>query len=128
MLYLIRGLPGSGKSTKAKSMGCLHLEADMYFSRGGEYKFDPSQIKDAHAWCQFMTQDALNRGLDVAVSNTFTQAWELAPYLKMVEGHEEESCKILKCTGTWENVHGVPQEALTAMKNRWQDISGEVVI
>ena len=30
-LFLLRGLPGSGKSSLAKSLGGDHFEADMYF-------------------------------------------------------------------------------------------------
>ena len=30
-LILVRGLPGSGKSTFGKSLGCPCFEADMYF-------------------------------------------------------------------------------------------------
>jgi predicted kinase len=51
-LFLLRGLPGSGKSTLAKSLGGMQIEADKYFMDGDEYKFDPSKLKEAHAWCQ----------------------------------------------------------------------------
>lgn len=49
LLTLIRGLPGSGKSTMAKFIAgdtdAVHLEADMYFIKDGEYKFEQTQIK-----------------------------------------------------------------------------------
>ena len=31
MLYIVRGIPGSGKSTFAKSLGGTHFETDMFF-------------------------------------------------------------------------------------------------
>ena len=33
MLYIVRGLPGSGKTTwsRANAPGMVHLEADMFF-------------------------------------------------------------------------------------------------
>ena len=40
VLYIVRGIPGSGKSTFAKSLGGTHFEADMFFMKDGEYKFD----------------------------------------------------------------------------------------
>ena len=47
-LILVRGLPGSGKSTIAsaidgsdESYAPIHLEADMFFMENGEYKFAP---------------------------------------------------------------------------------------
>jgi len=51
-LFLLRGLPGAGKSTLAKSLGGKHIEADMYFEYEGKYKFDASRLKEAHDWCQ----------------------------------------------------------------------------
>ena len=85
-LVLIRGIPGSGKSTMASVLvmiGYEHFEADMYFEVDGVYKYDSSRIREAHAWCQLMTQQALRRGSNVVVSNTFTQVREMAPYLEM---------------------------------------------
>ena len=39
ILYIIRGIPGSGKSSLAKSLGGKHVEADMYhLDENGNYK------------------------------------------------------------------------------------------
>ena len=35
-LFLLRGLPGAGKTTLAKSLGGMHIEADNYFMDGDE--------------------------------------------------------------------------------------------
>ena len=51
-LVLIRGLPGSGKTTMARVLalvGYEHHEADHYFERDGAYKFDPADLPKAHA-------------------------------------------------------------------------------
>jgi energy-coupling factor transporter ATP-binding protein EcfA2 len=61
-LVLIRGLPGAGKSTMAKVLalvGYEHFEADMFFVKDGTYCYDRTRIRDAHAWCQNMTREAL---------------------------------------------------------------------
>jgi adenylate kinase family enzyme len=51
-IYIVRGCPGSGKSTFAKTLGGIHIEADQYFvDADGNYNFDGSKIKNAHAWC-----------------------------------------------------------------------------
>lgn len=50
-LVLVRGLPGSGKSTIAKSFiphNFVHLETDMYFiNSAGEYKFNPAKLSES---------------------------------------------------------------------------------
>ena len=47
-LYLLRGLPGSGKSTLSTQLGGSHFETDKYFvGENGEYNFDPSKLKEA---------------------------------------------------------------------------------
>lgn len=118
-LVLIRGLPGSGKSTLARKMADTHchVEADKYFERQGDgYVFNPKDLPAAHAWCQKQTKELLDSGFNVVVSNTFTQKWEMEPYLKM--GYP---VKIITATGNYNNIHGVPPETIERMKARWED-------
>jgi tRNA uridine 5-carbamoylmethylation protein Kti12 len=134
-LIIYRGLPGSGKSTFAKSnveqlrklgLQVEHLEADMYFEDAkGNYKYDPTKIKEAHRWCQEQTKKFLGNGVTVIVSNTFTTAWEMLPYFRMLPW---EDILVLVATGTYDNVHGVPPEVIEKMKKRWEAIPGEYTI
>jgi len=127
-LTLVRGLPGSGKSTYARKLGLEnHFEADMFFEKDGEYKFDPSKIKDAHEWCQSQTRAALKKGESVVVSNTFTQHWELKPYLDMAKELGAE-VKVIRMTTDFGNIHGVPEAVINNMKERFEDFPGEEVI
>jgi predicted kinase len=130
MLVLIRSVPGGGKSTLARNkyvtQGFAHFEADMYFMRGGEYQFNPSLLGQAHFWCQKMTEDNLKAGRSVVVSNTFTTHREIAPYVKMAKDMGIE-VKIIHAQGNFKNVHNVPEEALTRMRNRWQPYPGEEI-
>jgi len=120
-LVLIRGLPGSGKSTMAKEMRRhYHFEADQFLMRDGEYKFDPSLLKHAHESCQKMADAALQIRRDVVVSNTFTRKWEMQPYLDMAEKHGA-TVRIITATGNYKNIHGVPDEAIQKMRDRWED-------
>ena len=124
LLYLVRGLPGSGKSTYAKKIGCFHVEADMYHCRNGEYQFDVSHSRFGHNWCQKTAFFAMEQGMDVVVSNTFTQKWELQPYLDFAvkTGHK---VTILRMTNNYGTVHGVPEETMQKMRSRFEDIDGE---
>lgn len=122
-LILIRGLPGSGKSTIAKMyrrMGFHHYEADMYFQGLFGYNFDPTKLREAHEWCQKQTQNSLLRGYSVVVANTFTQLWELQPYLDMASDLGAE-VEIIVATGNYRNIHGVPDEIIERMRERWED-------
>ena len=126
-LFILRGLPGSGKTTLAKSIGAVHFEADMYFMVGKEYKFDVTKLKQAHAWCQDQVRISMKNSdnkigdLRIAVSNTFTQEWEMEPYVEMAK---EYGFKVF--TLIVENRHGgvnqheVPEDKIELMKNRFE--------
>lgn len=120
-LILLRGLPGAGKSTLAKLICNQHVEADMYFMQAGEYKFDASKLRQAHAWCQNKTEEWMRNGYNVVVSNTFTQEWELASYYELAKqyGYQVHSL-IVENRHNGESEHSVPQETLNKMKSRFE--------
>lgn len=149
-LYLIRGLPGSGKSTLAKRLvgRDSFFEADQYFTDPvtGDYKFDPFKLRIAHQDCLLQTIDAMRSryreeffgetdrdGNDVyrnvlhdlrpvAVSNTFSQIWEMEPYMDLVKREEfaDWVVCVIECQNNFGSVHGVPTEAIERMRNRWE--------
>lgn len=121
---LIRGLPGSGKSTTAKLFDkALHFEADMYFlDADGNYHFDASKIKNAHNWCRHSVMDAMKEGHPiVVVSNTFTQEWEMDVYYLLAEelGYRVTSMIVENRHGG-KNIHGCPDDKIEQMKTRFE--------
>jgi predicted kinase len=133
-LYLLRGLPGSGKSTLAmrlvNDVDYLVCEADKYFidAATGEYKFDASKIKDAHKYCHDLVETYMSDSLandqwyrEIVASNTFTQEWEMKPYFELAEkyGYRVHSIIVENRHGG-KNIHGVPEDKLEIMKNRFE--------
>lgn len=128
-LILVRGLPGSGKSTFAVTVADFLWETDRYWTRpDGTYDFNPKLIKQAHKWCQGHVEVSLSMTREsTSVSNTFTQLWEMQPYIDMAEKYGAELV-VYKMTGEFQNIHNVPPETIEKMKNRWEDYPGEIIV
>lgn len=131
ILYIIRGVPGAGKSTFAHTIWERQVicEADKYFidKETGEYKFDGSKIKDAHQWCRDEVESKMKHNQmndrfypEIVVSNTFTTDGELEPYIKLAEqyGYTVFSLIIENRHGN-SSVHSVPLSTIQKMKNRF---------
>lgn len=122
ILVLIRGLPGSGKSTLVKNefKDFCHYEADQYFTNEkGEYDYSPIKGGTAHAICQFRTFTSLLEGRDTVVSNTFVKVSMMLPYIHFAQDNNIP-WTVIECTGTWKNIHNVPEEILTMMRDTWE--------
>lgn len=126
-LILLRGLPGSGKSTVAdligaKGAGYAHFEADMYFMKDGKYKFNPAEIKIAHNWCMIQTEKAMAEDTSIIiVSNTFTQEWEMDFYYEKAKYYDYRVISlIVENRHGSVNKHDVPEETIKKMKNRFE--------
>jgi len=115
-IVLIRGLPGSGKSTMARQMvGYEHVEADQYLEVDGRYVYDAGKVRAAHDWCVAKAKAALESGRNVVVSNTFARLWEIQRYADL--GYP---LRVIEATGRWRSVHGVPMHKINAMRARWE--------
>lgn len=138
-MYILRGLPGSGKSFLAEQINdklyyargrnAVICSADQYFClQDGEYRFDATKLPQAHAWCQGRAYTALEMGCDVIIDNTNTRLWEMHPYLRMAQD-EIGHLFILEPDTEWardvdecarRNSHGVPRESIQRMLDRWE--------
>lgn len=122
ILFIVRGLPGSGKSTFASILSDVYFEADQFFMQEGSYKFDPSKLRDAHAWCLAQVESMMQKSEPrIAVSNTFTQEWEMNSYFEAAKkyGYQVFSIIVENRHGG-KNAHGVPDDKIQIMKDRFQ--------
>ena len=117
MLVIIRGIPGSGKSTMAKTAkNFVHYEADMFFiDENNNYKYDPDKIKQAHEWCRHSVFFSLKEGSSVAVSNTFIKFLELRPYFEFCLKHKIKIAVVDLFT-EYGSIHNVPSHVIYRMK------------
>jgi len=86
-LVLIRGLPGSGKSTAANSLiehGYVHFEAVMQLMKNGLYKFNYDNLDSAHETFENKIEQALLENKKVVVSNVFSTVYNTFPSLTFI--------------------------------------------
>lgn len=90
VMFILRGLPGSGKSLIAQLItevypNAISCSADDFFTRrDGSYRFDRRQLPSAHASSQDKAKDACIRGCSVVIiDNTNIKMEEFRPYTDM---------------------------------------------
>ena len=88
VLYILRGCPGSGKSTLSRELkgetGRVFSTDDFFIRSDGEYAFDPKKVAGFHKRNQERARDAISEGHSpVVIDNTNTTAWEMRPYVEM---------------------------------------------
>ncbi|XP_064097924.1 LOW QUALITY PROTEIN: uncharacterized protein LOC135209176 [Macrobrachium nipponense] len=133
IVVLMRGLPGSGKSSLAREIkGCsgVVLSTDDYFiDKKGRYVYEPSKISEAHSWNKNRARKMLREMKSpIVIDNTNLQGWEMKPYVQLALQHGYE-IDILEPDTPWKfvvkelarkNNHGVPKEKIREMLERYE--------
>ena len=125
-LFILRGLPGSGKTT----VGSLIVEdknhllsADNYFEdENGNYNFDMTKIGAAHEYCRKKCEFLMvNNVVKIVVANTFTQEWEMLEYENLSKKYSYSiHYMILENRHGNNNIHNVPLTTINKMKDRFE--------
>lgn len=126
-LIMIMGVPGSGKTTKAKELQKLlsayHFEADMFMTdESGNYKFDPDKLGHCHDCCWNKTFAAMYAGATVIVSNTFIKAWEREKYFELARRYGYEVL-VIRMNTEYKSIHEVPEDKLEWMRNNIEPVT-----
>lgn len=137
IMIIMRGLPGSGKSTQAKlyanQYNAVICSADDYFmTDDGRYLYDADEIRAAHAVCKLKARVALAKGENVIIDNTNIKLRDMQEYFDMAKNYgahvhiahspTEWAMDVEECAKR--NVHGVPKEVIQRMKDNWYQMQG----
>lgn len=131
-VIILRGLPGSGKSTYAKSLKGYNIlcSADDYHMVNGEYKYKKENMGEAHQAClklflDYCKEENAQDVDNLVVDNTNTTSLEFSTYIKIAEvyGYEIELLEF-ECdieTSFNRNLHNVPLFAIEKMANNLKE-------
>lgn len=127
-LILLRGLPGSGKTTLAKVLSENStypvFSVDDYFTdeTTGEYIFNFQNNHLAYKQCETLTNDAMQQAIPkIIVHNTFTMDWELESYFKLASKYHYQIFVVtVENYHGHQNVHEVSDEQLLKMAEKYK--------
>jgi predicted kinase len=144
-LILMRGLPGSGKSTRARELaghfGQVFSTDDFFVDVDGNYKWFGNLLGKAHDWNQRRSLAALHANIPIVViDNTNTTLKDLRSYLPHINAARQlgYTVRVEEPQTSWKfdldelvelNTHNVPRVAIETMLNRYvKDVKVEDII
>ena len=121
ILIIVRGIPGSGKTTFANLLGKAICCADDFYMHGGEYKWNAEDIGKAHGWSQRKCRRFMKAQVDtVVVANTSTTEREMQPYMDLARQFSYKVFSVIVENRHGNiSVHGVPEATLEKMRSRF---------
>jgi len=135
-MLIMRGLPGSGKSTVVRKLKELFPQActcsaDDYFASSGVYKFDRTKLKDAHLFSQAKAEELCQKLTNlIIIDNTNVKRWEMAPYFRTASQHRY-TVIVAEPRTPWKfnvdelvlkNTHSVDGAVIRARAKDWQEV------
>ena len=105
-MYLLRGVPGSGKSTKSNAILSENgidisnifiknqhiLSTDDFFIVNGKYKFDPRKLVQYHEANKMRTEEQMKKGISpLLIDNTNIMPWEMKNYVELADKYGYET-------------------------------------
>ncbi len=137
VMHILRGFPGSGKSTRVKELlkqmpNAYVASADNYFMRpDGTYAWYPQELGKAHAWChQQAAYHAANGGF-VIVDNCNVLASQVQLYVDIGKANnllvvvETIKTNLTAAQLAARNVHKCPESSILKGMKNWEPYPGE---
>lgn len=130
VLIIVRGLPGSGKSTFVRNTypDMLNVEIDKIHVKDGVYKFDKNDLFKGIDMCLKTTKDWISAGCDVVVSNTFIKREHIEDYKKIADENNARFIVFRMVGGYFKSIHDVPDYTMAKMTYEFEPYEGETFV
>lgn len=123
VLYIIRGLPGSGKSTLGEQLcpGRSFQDDDYWTGPDGVYRYDPETTEQANRHCYNQVRTAMTDPSQqpVAVCCPFVRKSDYASYLQLCKELGWQAFVVV-CLNEYGDVHDVQPSSRARMIERWE--------
>ncbi len=127
-LILLRGLPGSGKTTLAKILSengkyPVYSVDDFFTNKNnGDYQFEFDKNHLAYKQCEENVKKSMQQSSEkIFIDNVFSLEWELESYFKLAF---EFNYRIFVCTvenrHKGKNIHNISQEQIEKMAAKYK--------
>lgn len=131
-VVIMQGPPGSGKSTVANALysqsiaemrWCTVCSTDHYFIDPitGAYQFDGSRLAQYHKMNQDKARYALSMNHSVIIDNCNIRCADAKPYFALAREFGAVVV-VVRVSGRFQNLHGVPPEKVEAMRCALEDL------
>lgn len=130
-LVIMRGLPGSGKSERAKQLvgnGIIH-STDDFFIENGKYIFDDNNVSKFHYFNFLNSIRSMQRGISpIIIDNTNIVASDCIDYVELGKAYGYNII-VVEPSADWafdieelmkRNTHGVSRETMIDMLEKYE--------
>lgn len=129
LAYIMRGVPGSGKSTVANylagSEGVIH-STDDYFIVHGEYKYESARLYEYHRKNLAAFRDSISKAVPVVICDNTNIKY--SDYKEYVEAAKEADYIVAivvmphpdPAVAADRSTHNVPEQAIKRMMEEWE--------
>lgn len=127
-VVILRGLPGSGKTSLSKMFRAhQYISMDLFWTRGATpYKFDYEKLPEAIRWTRTQFSNALNSaGADLIVVDNTNYAKQHFQYFLDEADRVGATVHIVHVERPLEdlsNQHGVPEDKVLQMAEKWEHV------